>query len=181
MFKKKQNWMKVHLYLSLFFLPAALIYAITGSLYLFGIREEANATIHELKIEQLPKGREQETILRILKENNLKIPSDTTLKIMRGNPSMGSIRYSVMVTKEKDGTYVLRAVERSLYGILLLMHKGKGGFYFDIIAVSFSISLILFYVSGLIITSFCKKKRKSALFAFFIGLAITSIMIFLSI
>lgn len=172
--------MKIHLYLSLFFLPAALIYAITGSLYLFNIREEANATIHEIKIEQLPKGQERETILSILKANNLKIPKDTTLKIMRGSPTMGTIRYSVMVVKDKDG-YILRTVERSLYGILLLMHKGKGGFYFDIIAVSFSISLILFYASGLIITSFCKKKRKTALFAFLIGLIITSVMILLSI
>lgn len=180
MFKKKQIWMKIHLYLSLFFLPAALIYAITGSLYLFNIREEANATIHKIKIEQLPKGQERETILSILKANNLKIPKDTTLKIMRGSPTMGTIQYSVMIVKDKDG-YVLRTVERSLYGILLLMHKGKGGFYFDIIAVSFSISLILFYVSGLIITSFCKNKRKYALFAFLIGLIITSLMIFLSI
>lgn len=172
--------MKIHLYLSLFFLPAALIYAITGSLYLFNIREESNATIHEIKIEQLPKGQERETILSILKANNLKIPKDTTLKIMRGSPTMGSIRYSVMVVKDKDG-YILRTVERSLYGILLLMHKGKGGFYFDIIAVSFSISLILFYVSGLIITSFCKKKRKPASFAFLIGLIVTSVMILLSI
>lgn len=172
--------MKVHLYLSLFFLPAALIYAITGSLYLLGIKEEANATIHEIKIKQLPKGNERETILNILKENNLKIPNDTTLKIMRGNPSMGSIRYNVMVVKEKDD-YVLRVVERSLYGILLLLHKGKGGFYFDIIAIGFSISLMLFYISGLIITSFCKKKRKPALLAFLIGFLVTSIIIFLSI
>ena len=57
MFKKKQIWMKVHLYLSLFFLPAALIYAITGSLYLFDIKEEAGATIHEIQIESLPKGK----------------------------------------------------------------------------------------------------------------------------
>lgn len=180
MFKKKQTWMKVHLYLSLFFLPAALIYAITGSFYLFGIREEANATIHEIKIDSLPKGDEQSVILRILKENNLKIPKDTTLRTIRGNPSMGSIRYSVMVMKTRDG-YVLRAVERSLYGILLLMHKGKGGVYFDIIAVGFSASLILFYVSGLIITSFCNKKRKPALLAFLLGFIITGVMIFLSI
>ncbi|GAB0172281.1 hypothetical protein [Helicobacter trogontum] len=181
MFKKKKIWMNVHLYLSLFFLPAALLYAITGSLYLFGIKEEAGATIHEIKIQPLPKGKEQETILQILKENNLKIPSNTTLKMARGNPSMGSIRYNITVTKAKDGSTVLRTIERGLYGILLLMHKGKGGFYFDIIAVSFSVSLLLFYFSGLIITTFCKNKRKSALLAFFGGLVITGFMIFLSI
>lgn len=181
MFKKKQIWMKVHLYLSLFFLPAALIYAITGSLYLFNVREEAGATIHEVKINLLPNGHEQETILNILKENNLKIPKNTELKVVRGNQSMGSMQYSVSVIKDKDGSYILRTVERSLYGILLLMHKGKGGFYFDIIAVSFSISLILFYVSGLIITSFCKNKRKTALIAFLLGFVATITMIILSI
>lgn len=150
--------------------------------YIFLIfREEAGANIHEIIINPLPQGHEQETILRILRENHLKIPNDTTLKIRRRNPSMGSMRYNVMVLKEKNGTYILRAVERSLYGILLLMHKGKGEFYFNIIAISFSISLVFFYISGLIITSFCKKKRKPALFAFFSGLLITSLMVFLSI
>lgn len=181
MFKKKQIWMKVHLYLSLFFLPAALIYAITGSLYLFDIKEEAGATIHEIQIESLPKGKEQDTILQILKDNNLKIPSDTTLKMVRGNPSMGSIRYSVMVIKERDGTMKLRALQRGFYGILLLMHKGKGGFYFDIIAIGFSVSLFLFYFSGLIITAFCKHKRGAALLAFFCGFCVTGLMVFLSI
>lgn len=181
LFQKKQIWIKIHLYLSLFFLPAALIYAITGSLYLLDVREEAGASIHEIAIEPLPKGREQETILQLLEQHNLKIPKDTTLKIMRGNPSMGSISYSVAVIQDKKGGYKLRAVERSLYGILLLMHKGKGSFYFDIIAISFSISLLVFYLSGLIITSFCKRKRGSALAALLLGLGVTSLMIFLSI
>lgn len=181
MFTKKKIWMKVHFYLSLFFLPAALIYAITGSLYLFGIKEEIDAVIHEIKIKSLPKGYEKETILQILKENNFKIPKNTNLKMIRGNPSMGTIRYSVMAIKEKDGSTTLRIIEHGLYGILLLMHKGKGGFYFDIIAISFSVSLFLFYFSGLIITAFCKNNRKTAILAFFCGFCITGVMIFLSV
>ena len=60
----KSLWMKVHLYLSLFFLPAALIYALTGALYIFDVRENADASIQELVLPSVPqKGEEQEIIL----------------------------------------------------------------------------------------------------------------------
>ena len=45
---------------------------------------------------------------------------------------MGSIRYSATLLKDKNGNYKILVVERGIYGILLLMHKGKGKIYFDI-------------------------------------------------
>ncbi|RDU66740.1 hypothetical protein CQA53_02935 [Helicobacter didelphidarum] len=179
-FKNKQIWMKVHVYLSLFFLPVALLYALTGALYLFDIREEAGANITEFRVESIEKGREKETILHELVTRNIRIPDNTNIKNMRGNLSMGSIAYSITLMKDKEG-YKIRVVNRSLYGILLLMHKGKGKFYFDIIAVGFALSLAIFYLSGLVMTSFCKKKRKNALITFCLGLVITIFMIYLSI
>lgn len=94
---------------------------------------------------------------------------------------MGSIKYSASITTNKQGESIVRVTDRGLYGILLLMHKSKGKFYFDIIAVGFSLSLVVFYLSGLIITSFCKKKRKQALGAFALGLAITALAVWASI
>ncbi len=178
----RQIWMKIHVYLSLFFLPAAFIYALTGALYLFGIRENFGANIHDFQIDSVTKGKEKELILDILEKNGLKIPSDTELRNFRGNLSMGSIKYNAtLIFDNKTNSYTLKVVDRSIYGILLLMHKGKGAFWFDIIAVGFAISLMLFYFSGLVMTAFCKNKRGVAFGVFLLGLLITSIMIFLSI
>ncbi|WP_394967014.1 hypothetical protein [uncultured Helicobacter sp.] len=63
----KSLWMKVHLYLSLFFLPAALIYALTGALYIFDVRENADAKIQEFTLPSIPQqGEEQAAILSVL-------------------------------------------------------------------------------------------------------------------
>lgn len=178
----KSLWMKVHLYLSLFFLPAALIYALTGALYIFDVRENADASIQEFALPSAPqKGEEQEAILSVLKKHNLKIPNDTQVRIQKGSATMGSIKYNASITTNKQGESIVRVTDRGLFGILVLMHKAKGKVYFDIIAVGFSLSLIVFYLSGLIITSFCKKKRKQALLAFVLGLILTALATWASI
>ncbi|MWV61722.1 hypothetical protein DCO58_08045 [Helicobacter saguini] len=181
MFKNKSMWMKVHTYLSLFFLPAALIYAFTGALWILNVRADAGANITEFQVQDVQKGKEQELILSELAKRDLEIPTNTHLREQRGNLTMGNIAYSVTLQKDKNGEYKIRVVERSLYGILLLMHLSKGSFWFDIIAIGFALSLIIFYFSGLIMTSFCKRKRKPALITFFAGLFITSLMVYLSV
>ncbi|CUU39019.1 MULTISPECIES: hypothetical protein [Helicobacter] len=80
---------------------------------------------------------------------------------------------------------MIRVVDRGLYGILMLMHKIRArGFkfsFFDMIAIGFGISMLLFYLSGLIITSFCKGKRKSAFGVLGAGFIITTLAVYLSI
>ncbi|TLD80771.1 hypothetical protein LS68_004610 [Helicobacter sp. MIT 05-5293] len=187
----RKLWMQIHLYLSLFFLPAAFIYALTGALYLFDLREEAGAKVHEIKLDSMPeKGQEKEFIIQTLEANQLPVPKNTDVRMHRGNPAMGGLTYSVSLSLNKQGEPQLRAVDRSLYGILLLMHKAKGSKYeigsfklglFDFIAIGFALSLMIFYFSGLVITSFCKKNRASAFGVFVGGLFITSLAIYLSV
>lgn len=187
----KKNWMQIHTYLSLFFLPAALIYAITGVLYIFEIRQNSGAIIHNIELESMPrKGEERELILKVLEENNLQIPKNTELKNFRGSPSMGNVYYGVNIVQEKDGKIILRATQRNLYGVLMLMHKSTGtkfalgGFkfsLFDFIAIGFGISLLLFYLSGLFVTSFCKRNRASAFGTLGVGLVITILAVYFSV
>lgn len=187
----RKLWMQIHLYLSLFFLPAALIYAITGVFYIFEIRQNSGANIIEIKLDSMPqKGDEKEFIITTLQEHQLKVPKDTTLHSMKGNLAMGDIKYGVSLIKDKDGTPIIRTIDRGLYGILMLMHKSTGtkyelgGFkfsFFDFIAIGFGISMLLFYLSGLIITSFCKGKRKAAFGVLGAGFIITTLAVYLSI
>ncbi len=65
--------MQIHLYVSLFFIPMALIYAITGSFHIFGVRQNAGAEIVEVKVESpIIKGEEQRIILETLKKKSSK-------------------------------------------------------------------------------------------------------------
>ncbi len=178
----KKYWMQLHTYLSLFFLPAAIIYAITGALYIFNIKENALANIYTYQIDSMPKqGEEAQTIIAMLQKYNHAIPSNTEVRISSGNVFMGNIKYRAEIIKESDDTCIFRVTNRSLYGVLLLMHKSKGKYYFDIIAISFTISLMLFYLSGLIVTSFAKKNRKVAINVLISGFIITSLAVYFSI
>lgn len=178
----KKDWMKIHLYLSLFFLPMCAIYVLTGIGYIFDLKDDAGAKITEIAIPNPPqKGEEGAFMIEILKANNLKIPTNTEVKIQKGNPMMGSVSYAVSLESDrKSGELKLKVIDRSLYGILVLMHKAKGAVYFNIVAVCFALSLAIFYLSGLIMTSFCKNSRKSAGIAIVLGFAITAIAIYLS-
>lgn len=61
----------------------ALIYAITGSFHIFGVRQNAGAEIVEVKVESpIIKGEEQRIILETLKKNHLKIPQNTDLRFL---------------------------------------------------------------------------------------------------
>ena len=187
----KQLWMKIHTYLSLFFLTAAIIYALTGVLYIFEIRQNSGAQVWKYPIDSIPpKEQASEIILHTLKQNNLEIPSDTQIKEFRGNLSIGNIYYGAMILKDRDGQLVIQVTKRNLYGVLMLMHKSVGtkfelgGFkfsFYDFIAIGFGISMFLFYFSGLVMTSFCKKRRLSSFLTFFAGFVITALAIYFSL
>lgn len=177
----KKHWMKIHTYLSLFFLPMCLIYVLTGIGYIFDFKDSAGAKIYEFALPNAPQqGKEAEAIIEVLKANNLKIPANTTLRAQKGNLTMGSISYSVSLESDKNGAAKVKVMDRSIYGILVLMHKAKGAVYFNAVAICFALSLAIFYMSGLIMTSFCKNKRKSAGIAFGAGFVITAIAILMS-
>lgn len=187
----KQFWMKIHLYLSLFFLPVAFIYALTGALYIFEIRQNSGAKTWNFKLDSMPqKGKEAEVIIQTLLDANLSLPSDTQVRNLRGNVMMGNVKYSATITKDQKGEVTLRVVDRHPYGVLLMMHKSQGNkfalgtykfTFFDFLAIGFACSLMLFYFSGLVITSFCKKNRRGALYTFLAGLVITSLAVYFSV
>ena len=54
----KKNWMRIHTYLSLFFLPACLIYVITGVGFIFDFKADAGANIYEFTISEIPPSRD---------------------------------------------------------------------------------------------------------------------------
>ena len=86
--------MQIHLYISLFFIPMALIYSITGSLYIFDIRQNVGAEISGIKVfQEIPKGEERIIMLATLETNGLKIPEKTEICLARNSIIMGTLKH----------------------------------------------------------------------------------------
>lgn len=109
---------KFHIYLSLFFLPVALLYAVSGLAYIFGANQDFMATKNSYKTNLvLQKGAEQEAVLQFLKEQNIKIPSDVGLKKdkKQGGLTMGTASYSINVKQAKD-ELVVTTTKKKFFG-----------------------------------------------------------------
>lgn len=175
----------LHIYVSLFFLPVALLYAVSGVAYIFGVKDDVLAT--KVKYEAnatLVKGQEEELLLGILKEKGIQIPSNTKPRNDRkqGGVTMGSIHYSINAKQQAPGELIITTTTRSLLGDIILLHKDKGNWYFSVLAVGFGVSLLLLYLSGLMITLFASKKdRKSQLIVLTFGVLACTLLGYLSV
>ncbi|TLD83184.1 hypothetical protein LS70_005385 [Helicobacter sp. MIT 11-5569] len=172
-----KQFRNIHIYLSLFFLPIALMYAATGILYISGFNQDSWATKYNYTLTQnVEEGKEIDALVQYLKDNNLSIPSDLTPKKGRGEElSVGSTHYSASIKKNADSTYTITTLKRSIIGDMIMLHKAKAKWYFDVLAIGFGITLALLYLSGLMITLFNSKKNRSIQYATILAGCIISI------
>lgn len=157
-----KTFRKIHIYISLFFLPLALLYAVSGVLFLCGFNQDTGAKKKSFYIdspllaEKIPL-----QIKELLEKNNLELPGSFKARQAKGGGVIfGSPSYSV-VAKQKGQGVSVEVVERSIIGLIMLLHKGKSKWYFDILAYGFALALIVLYVSGLIIANLNKIKAKA--------------------
>lgn len=179
---KNKLFRSIHIYVSLFFLPLAIIYAFTGIAYICGIKDDYKAQIKTYNINTDLTQINEDNIIKILQENNIKIPSNTTLKPNNktGGYSMGGVHYSININ-HKNGLNISTR-QNSIIGDLILLHKNKGVWYFSILAIGFGIALVMLYVSGLIITLLAiKKDRNKQLYTLLAGVVVTIILAYFSL
>lgn len=174
----KKIFRDFHIYLSLFFLPVALLYVISGVAYICGFNQDVDMKKEIFKLDvNYKKGDEKEFILNFLKEHNLKIPKNTKvvfdkkLKAYR----MGISNYTVLL---KENELITR--KRSILGNLIMLHKNKCAWYFNILAFGFSITLAMLYISGLII-SLTKKNKIKQIFTIILGFIVTFVICYISV
>lgn len=184
MINKNKLFRQIHIYLSLFFLPCALLFALTGIVYIFGINQDVG-----LKIEhyQLPKtiesGKEREALIEYLKENGLKVPSNTNIiKSRDKGVTIGGTHYSANIVQNSTNEYNITLKTRSLLGDMIMLHKNKGTWYFSVLSIGFGVVLFMLYISGLMITLFANKKDRSKQFAVLgMGIIVTLLLAYLSL
>lgn len=184
---------KIHVYIGMFFLPMAFIFAITGIAYIFGIREDfgAKKQYFEIPVQDFSLDHARTAILDFLQFNELPIPRDTSIRRFRGeNMIMGTASYSILIKKisgeliprleDKDQFFLgVELIQRSLLGQGILLHKAKVGIVFVVFSVIFGFVLIFSYLSGIVILA--RKYKKSAWLAFIIGFIVTLVCAVLSL
>ncbi|PAF51259.1 PepSY domain-containing protein [Helicobacter sp. 13S00477-4] len=170
-----------HIYVSIFLLPMALLYSITGIVYIFGINQDVWANKNKWVIEKnIPKKKQLDFLIDFLSEHQITFPDELNPKESRGILMIGSAKYSISLEVKNNQT-IIQTIKRSFLGNMIMLHKAKGKWYFDILSIAFGISLVLFYLSGIIMTAFCKANLKEVLLSFFIGLIVAITLGYLSL
>ncbi|AXP09265.1 hypothetical protein DZD33_07685 [Campylobacter hepaticus] len=184
MINKNKLFRQIHIYLSLFFLPCALMFALSGIAYIFNINQNVGLKVERFYLDQsVEPGKEREALLEYLQVNNLKIPSNTNIiKSKDRGITIGGIHYSANISKNGKNEYYITLKTRSFLGDMIMLHKDKGAWYFSVLSVAFGIALLILYLSGLIIVFFASKKdRIKQLIVLLMGFAITSFLAYLSL
>ena len=165
-------------------MPVAMIFAVTGGLEIFGFHGSSREQTIEVPLAQPlleDIDAQQSFVAEQLKKNNLPIPRGRPQTI-RGQFIWGrpTGRNVIMRITQARNTAQIRIEVPDLYNRLALLHEARGGAAFNYLAVGFAIAMIVIYISGIMICWKAVKMRRAILLSFFVGLFVTTIVIFIS-
>ena len=148
-----------HAYLAMFFLPAVILFAVTGSLYIFGIKGDLNTKSYQIQLSQsLPRPlalnieAQEKVMVDYAREHGIEVPEGKAQKgrmgVTLGNPAGYHL---VLIPDRTENSAELQVNQPGLYYKIVLLHKAKCGWVFKIFGVATGICLVLLYVSGIIL------------------------------
>lgn len=179
------NWVKLHGYVSMFFLPLALIYAITGALIIVGERgnlakEKHVVTLENQSLEEIEA--QKKLIGNFLSSlGEKKLPSGEP-RFARGELSWGvPSGLNLSLSKgENPGEAVLEIRRPDLLFSLVILHRARGGRVFDYLGFAFAVAMMMMYLSGIFIFWKIKNKRIWLTLTFAVGVFVTLLAVFFS-
>ncbi|WP_104741770.1 PepSY domain-containing protein [Helicobacter ailurogastricus] len=161
------NIYKFHAYTSVFFLPFALLFALSGAAFLLGFNANSGAKIRKWHVEKSSKT-DLDFLLDFLKTHNIPQPSKLAPRKRRGDLIIGTPAYEIEFDPKQS---VVSVIQRSFLGVLMQVHKGRAGVVLKAFGVVFGVFSCFFYISGLLM-GFKRKNTASILSAFLLGTAV---------
>ena len=157
----------LHLVLSLFFLPMVVVYAVTGLLYLAGTDENftSTVTVHELDGTDRPP---YQASLRELERRGATLP-EGKVRPFKGNYVLGPLTSDHVLFIRKGDALRAEVVSPGMYPKLLLVHKGKAGWWFAFLGWGAAFSLLAAYVTGIALMWKSPGRRRLMLFTAALG------------
>lgn len=168
--KNRQQFVLLHVLLAGFFLPAAVMFSITGGLYTFGIKGDYQTSQYdfELSSSETPSIEELTTRAKDVSISlKTQVPSgEPTLKKVGTSWIFEWTGSSFDLTIEPTNTInkaKLTIKETTLHRYFVQLHKAKGGKLFKIMAGSLAVAFLLLFLSG-ILMAFSNPKLKPKLY-----------------
>ncbi|GAB1270177.1 hypothetical protein NBRC116493_34310 [Aurantivibrio infirmus] len=151
---KRKLLIQIHGYIAVFFLPLALLYAITGAFYILGETGGVVRTDASLESSNIPTTAKEiiPLIEATLNENNWRVPSaDEYVRELQDGYLWSSLGESVRVTiTEGSSTIALNHTKNTWYKQLVEIHKDHAGKYFSLLGFAFGVGMIIMTISGAI-------------------------------
>ncbi len=177
----------VHLILSCFFLPAAVLFFITGACYTMGIVGSYQTKEYVLPVDA-PLQADLDTCramaMALLESEGFSPPSGGE-RIRRTGASFvyewtGSNRDVLLSPAEDPGKVRAEVKNTTFFRRMVQLHKAKGGAFFKWYAVGFAISFMVVLVTGAVMSLLRPSLRKKAIAAAGSGLIALALFILLS-
>ena len=168
--KMRMLWIKWHAYLACFFLPVAVLYTLTGALYLVDIRGGAKQ-VYEYPLGSLSWPATQEQAEQIITPtltgaDQVALPDDYFTR--PGKHIWYGFKQEVSL-QQTDTGLLLRVEERDLWQQFVLIHKGHAGDLFVVIGILLGVALIFSLVSGVVLAMAAPAFKNKATLAMLAG------------
>ncbi|MFZ5950154.1 MAG: PepSY domain-containing protein [Candidatus Rifleibacteriota bacterium] len=180
------TWVKIHGYISIFFLPLALIYAVTGALIIVNERGNLAKEKHEISLSNPSledvQAQKNEISKFLQQHGENEVPAGEP-KFFRDELSWGlpsGLNLS-LTQSERPDRGILEIRRPDLLFSLVILHRARGGRLFDYFGFAFAVSLVFMYVSGIFIFWKIKAKRIALSLTFLAGTLVTIVVIYLSL
>lgn len=168
----KKSPQKIHIYLSVFFFPLALLYALTGVLFLVGIYGEVGLKTYEVYMtKKLTQGELIDFTLDFMHKNKIEFPN-MNIKTSHGRLQIGIMADFARIN-QSDGKIRIDVYQGDLLRYLMMLHFGAGRWYFDVLGVAFGSALAVFYFTGVWMVRNHSRRKTGLWFSFCLGLLVT--------
>jgi hypothetical protein len=175
-------WHLSHAYVTLFFLPLALIYAVTGIGYLCGYTGHVDSVRFSVPLTDPPPARpeaKRALIEKTLSEHGLACPvgegRDVHNRFVIGAPTRRHVMLEL--PRGRNGEAVISLNKPGWFNKLMFLHKAKGNIAFNVLGVAFGVVLLFSYLSGLALVWNATAMRRPLLLCglagFLVALAVT--------
>lgn len=150
-------------------MPLALLYALTGSLYLAGIYGDVGLkTYEEPMSKELTQGELVDFALDFMQKNKIKF-RNTNVRISHGRLVIGIMANYAIITQTNEKIKI-EVYEGDFLRYLMMLHFGAGRWYFDVLGVAFGIVLMVFYFTGVWMVKNHSRRKTGLWISFCLGL-----------
>lgn len=179
--KHRSRWASYHVYLACFFLPLALLYTLTGMLYLLDVHGDNSEEV-QLKVPLNQAFPTEQSKAKALLDQHYPVQTYGEIRGEYYDMGTGHSWYSFnqeVMLSASDNTLVIDIHVHGVWKKLVMIHKGHAHIGFWLLGILLSLSLLFSIISGAVLALTNKKYRRVGQVSILSGTLIIIICYFL--